>query len=115
MVKRIYKGFRGEGKTKWLVENAIDTVVSISTVAEVDATSIFYLGSAPRYDRFKKMYEDMMHTPCPITRWDHDDMRGCDAAILFTDELMDEINCIPSSLPTNGVWFITMSAEDFTN
>ena len=112
LIKRIYRGNRGEGKTKWLVENAIDTVV-IANANEDEDTKIFYIGDYATYDNFRRSYEDIMHTKCPIERWEHKDMRGCDTAILFTDELMYNMNCIPSDLPNDGIWFITMDAVDF--
>ena len=113
LIKRIYKGSRGEGKTRWLVEHAIDSVVSAGQ--NKDGTLLFYVGSEKKYDNFRFMYEEMMHCKCPIERWDHDDMRGCDTAIIFTDELMSDINEIPSNLPKSGIWFITMDSCDFTN
>ena len=112
LIKRIYRGSRGEGKTKWLVENAIDSVVIAKNSND---TNIFYIGSPYGYDNFKTNYEEIMHSKCPIERWDHDDMRGCDSAILFTDELMADFVYIPSDLPKDGIWFITMDTIDFTN
>ena len=111
LIKRIYRGNRGEGKTKWLVENAIDSVVIAGNNQE--ESMLFYLGTEQKYQNFRSMYEEIMHTKCPIERWDHDDMRGCDKAILFTDELMNDINFIPYHLPESGIWFITMDASDF--
>ena len=114
LIKRIYKSNRGEGKTKWLVENAIDVVTRCNkALTDVEDLNIYYVGSLHAYDNFCKMYREIMHTKCPISRWDHDDMRGCDAAILFTDELMNDIQLIPYHLPEGGTWYITMSAEDF--
>ncbi len=110
LIKRIFKGKRGEGKTKWLVENAIDSVVMTNGDAE---KKLFYIGNVKQYDVFCMIYQEKMHTKCPIERWEHDDMRGCDSAILFTDELMHNINDIPTALPRDGIWFITMSSEDF--
>ena len=114
MIKRIYKGYRGEGKTKWLVENAIDSVV-ISAQNNDETTNLFYIGDIATYNNFVRTYEDIMHTKCPIERWDHKDMRGCNNAILFTDELMDNMNYIPCDIPEGGIWYITMSSEDFVS
>lgn len=114
LIKRIYRGNRGEGKTKWLVENAIDSVV-ISGQHKDETTKLFYIGDVATYDNFVRTYENAMHTKCPIERWDHKDMRGCDSAILFTDELMYNISCIPDDLPSSGIWFITMDNIDFVN
>ncbi|MBO5712014.1 MAG: hypothetical protein J6R47_04175 [Acholeplasmatales bacterium] len=112
LIKRIYRGNRGEGKTKWLAENAIDCV---TMTKGDDSKLLFYLGSCSRYENFCNKYESITHSKCPIPRWEHDDMRGCDSAILFTDELMASINEIPCALPRDGIWFITMSAEDFVH
>ena len=113
LIKRIYKGNRGEGKTKWLVENAIDSAVIAGQ--HNDGTKLFYLGDYSTYMNFSQTYENIMHAKCPIERWEHKDMRGCDSAILFTDELMYNMNIIPSDLPAHGIWFITMDSSDFTN
>ena len=113
LIKRIYKVGKGEGKTKWLVENAIDSVIIKGN--NEDDCKLFYIGDPATYINFCKTYENIMHVKCPIERWEHKDMRGCHNAILFTDELMYNMNCIPSDLPESGIWFITMDCIDFVN
>lgn len=112
LINRIYRANRGEGKTKWLVENAIDAAV---IAKDSEDTKLFYIGDMATYDNFTRTYENIMHCKCPIERWDHKDMRGCDSAILFTDELIYNMNNIPTDLPTSGIWFITMDNSDFVN
>lgn len=114
MDKKIFKGNRGEGKTKWLVERAIDVMVKCDQgQIDRDEVDIFYIGDYATYANFCETYRSIMYTKCPIERWDHSDMNGCHNVILFTDELMYNINCIPSNLPIEGTWYITMDAEDF--
>ena len=114
LTKKIYRGNRGEGKTKWLVDRAIDTVIKCDQgIIDQDEVKLFYNGDYVTYVVFSETYREVMHTRCPIEHWEHRDMNGCHNAILFTDELMYNINCVPSNLPIEGTWFITMDAEDF--
>ena len=114
MDKKIFKGNRGEGKTKWLVDRAIDTVIKFDQdILDASEVQVFYIGDYATYSNFVRKYEEVMHTKCPIERWEHSDMNGCHNAILFTDELIYNMPCVPSNLPTEGVWYITMDAEDF--
>lgn len=117
LIKRIHKAFRGEGKTNWLVENAIDASIIVrDNVADGnESVPLFYVGSLNRYDNFCRVYENTMHHKCQIPIWDLSSMEGCHYAILFTDDLMDEFEYLPKNLPEGGLWYITMSAEDFTN
>ena len=109
--KHIYKAGPGEGKTRWLVENAIDATI----VAGSCGVELYYIGSPENYQRFQKLYEEIMHSICPIELWKHKDMVGCDEALLFTDDLMHELNWIPLGLPEVGTWYITMDSRDFYN
>lgn len=114
MDKKIFKGNRGEGKTKWLVDKAIDILIKIDQgLIDTEDLEVFYVGDFATHANFCNFYEKIMHTKCPIKRWLHNDMNGCHRAILFTDELLYNLPRIPSNIPVEGEWYITMSAEDF--
>lgn len=107
--KHIFKANRGEGKTKWLVERALN--------AQDNNLTPIYIGSADRYDLFCRVYEGFTHHKCMI-EYHHKDipLYHHSAHCLLTDELMGEIHNIPFIGPAcEGDWYITMSAEDFEN
>lgn len=105
--KHIFKANRGEGKTRWLVDRALE--------AEDAGLKVIYLGSFDRYDHFRRLYESISHHNCSIIRVgkpgviiDNSDQ------FYITDEFMEEFDKLPDiQRITTGNWFITMSAEDF--
>ena len=105
--KHIFKANRGEGKTKWLVERALD--------AEDAGIKVTYLGSFDRYEHFRRVYETISHHNCSITCVGKPGViiDNCNQSYL-TDEFMDEFDKLPNiQRITTGNWYITMSAEDF--
>ena len=107
--KHLFKANRGEGKTKWLVERALE--------AEDHAMYHYYLGSKSSYDSFCYQYEAQMHKKCPIQHWPSDQIiYPAGYMILYSDELLDALNYLPIiSNAVEGEWFITISGEDFIN
>ena len=106
--KHIFKANRGEGKTKWLVNKALD--------AEEKALEPLYLGSATSYEIFCHTYEGLTHHKCKIKRVDRTEPLNINLNYcLLTDEMMSQIYQIPyvNSNMTEGDWYITMSSEDF--
>ena len=105
--KHIFKANRGEGKTKWLVERALE--------AEDSGLTTIYIGSVTGYNIFSQVYEGLTHHKCKV-EYHHGDcpLYPSISHCLFTDELMHEIHHLPFIGPAcSGDWYITMSAEDF--
>ena len=114
LVKRIFKGFRGEGKTNWLANEAIDAYIGIKTVSDnIDDVVIGYIGSEHNYKAFCEAYESLINHKCPIKHLISDNFETIKSGIFFTDGLIDELPYLPKGLPESGLWFITMSSEDF--
>ena len=105
--KHIFKANRGEGKTRWLVDRAIEY--------QDDTMHQYYLGSITGYNNFCAQYEAQMHKKCPIQHWASSNiMYTTGYLICYSDDLLDSFKHFPiMSNAIEGDWFITMSAEDF--
>ena len=105
--KHVFKANRGEGKTKWLVDRAIEYYDH--------ATYHYYLGSKSSYDNFCAQYEAEMHKKCPIQYWPSNEiMYPVGYMILYSDELLEAFNYFPViSNAIEGEWFMTISGENF--
>ena len=106
---KIFRGNRGEGKTKWLAERAKECTEA--------GYKIYYVGSALSFDSVKRVYEVMYHERCPIEYGNTDGVTR--DYCFFTDGFIDNTRAIAELKPfivENGCeWYITMSKEDFVN
>jgi len=111
---KIFRANRGEGKTKWLVNRAIE--------AKEAGYELVYIGSDKFKNHFDNRWMAEMHEMCPvksaasILQYNPDDsVKYC----FLTDELMHNFTCVhpwKSALSnTNNIWYITMDAENFVN
>ena len=111
---KIFRASRGEGKTKWLVDRAIE--------AKEAGYELVYIGRNKFRDIFADRWMAEMHEVCPvksaasIVQYNVDDgVKYC----FLTDELMYNFECVnpwKSALSsTDNIWYITMDAEDFVN
>ena len=106
---KIFRGNRGEGKTKWLAER-------IKECADA-GRKLYYVGGIMHFDNVKRVYESMYYERCPMEfdNIEHVTRDHC----FFTDELLDSTRAIVALKPfivENGCeWYITMSKEDFVN
>ena len=106
--KHIFKANAGEGKTRWLVEKALQA-------QDEGVIHIAYAGSLKGYINFSEVYEAQAHHKCNIPHISIDDgmQPGIKSAIL-TDDLINEVNYLPRiSEFAEGDWYITMPAEMF--
>ena len=111
---KIFRANRGEGKTKWLVNHAIEAYEA--------GYELVYLGGDVSRMHFANMWRSEMHEPFPakpvyevMLNKKSDGHKYC----LLTDDLIENIG-IATSLANNlnsneHMWFITMGAEDFVN
>lgn len=111
---KIFRANRGEGKTKWLVEQAMN---------EYDAgKTCYYFGHR---DNFESIWESIRHEKCPIECRQHFDgmppiqVRGIKEPCFFVDELLlnPAISYIRqySIMNPHAVFYITMDQADFVN
>ena len=106
-----FRACRGEGKTKWLFDQAIR-----AREAKVD---IWYVGNRKTMDSLSKMWIEQFHELCPIKNigeWRPAESRrnvGC----FLTDGLIENIEMVGFWKKVvddiNGVWYITMDKECF--
>lgn len=114
MKKHIFAAKRGEGKTKWLINKALES--------QKNGKDIVYVGTVPGYIQFvdkcssmgiNKVYyvNDYSSFDCYESEFD-----------LFTDELLFELLTISFKLRdivhmsnSDTQWYITMGSEDFIN
>lgn len=110
----IFRANRGEGKTKWLIERAIDEYENGKT--------LYYVGSPATYVSVKNLWEATMHSVCPIAPQEYIPKKVHEDCVFFTDELLLNVNSyiwlsnmLSFSNYTNLPWYITMDKEDFVN
>lgn len=109
---KIFRAGRGEGKTKWLLDRAID--------ADINDGELYYVGSKKTMFQLVEMWMAQEHTLCPIKHIEnvhHYDL--LDKVYFFTDGLIENIDDVSSVCDTaraKGVtWYVTMNKEDFVN
>lgn len=110
---KIFRANRGEGKTKWLVEQAMN---------EYDAgKTCYHLG---KYEDFANIWASVRHELCPIeSRRTLTSMpiftKPQDDMCFFVDEFfLNEAAfdvLIFSKMNDNATWYITMDQADFVN
>lgn len=111
---KIFRANRGEGKTKWLVNQAIEA-------AEAGYELVYIGGDVARMN-FANMWRSEMHNQFPaksVYEAMLDDKSSEHKYCLLTDDLIENIGGLTSwahNLSSNEhMWCITMGAEDFVN
>lgn len=113
--KRIYIAARGQGKTKWLIQNIINTV------KENEYLNYLYVGDKNTYNYVCDRYLTETGKHCPLMYVEQaTDFVGLreDNAVCFTDNIFDTnnifeyINIIKNR---NIPWYITIDDEDIVN
>lgn len=107
----VFKGRRGEGKTKWLCEQLMNYMTNGE---ENIATNFVYVGNYTSFQLFKEAFRREFGIPCPLKHYkDKRDLRN---EVYFTDELTQEIPFFDfNHMPVKGLWYITMDTEVFVN
>lgn len=110
---KIFRANRGEGKTKWLFERAVEAYES--------GRDLYYVGSNNTMEAFTYMWEANMHTKCPIINtfntWKTID--PLKSHCFITDGLLSNAGYVADAktylMQLDGVWYMTMDKEDFVN
>lgn len=109
----IFRAKRGEGKTKWLFNKAVE-----AKRADYD---LWYVGSFKTMKSLSEMWSAEFHEICPIKFVGSDyELKTYKSAYCFlTDELVENFEKVgfwnKHIMDMNGVWYITMGAEHFIN
>lgn len=109
---KIFRANRGEGKTKWLFERAVE--------AYENGYELYYAGKDTTMDSLLKMWRAEMHSACPIKQLDLLFYADSKKQYCFlTDELISNLARVGVHLynikQTNYIWYATMDKEDFVN
>lgn len=109
---KIFKAGRGEGKTRWLLDRALE--------AHKDGYELCYVGSKKTMFNLVEMWMAETHTLCPIQTADCNWKHGSsDRMCFFTDDLIENVNSVGDwKYITQGytiTWYATMNKEDFVN
>lgn len=107
---KIFRANRGEGKTKWLFERAVEE--------SLNGKHLYYIGTEKSMEALARMWEATFHEKCPITNWSEssDIIRPC---CILTDEMF--ANLYDMTLWFNfmkrydATWYITVDNEYFVN
>lgn len=110
---KIFRANRGEGKTKWLFERAVE--------ARDAGCELWYIGGEKTMITLSEMWRANMHEPCPIkdTKGGYGPQDKDSKHCFLTDEFV--ANMYVAGFWSNivkqfdGTWFITMNKEDFVN
>lgn len=111
MKLRFFRARRGEGKSKWLFERALE--------AKNKGCRLLYVGTEKTMQGLINIWEAEMHEKCPIELASYDNVPNSAKYCLLTDELMLNISTVGFiySLLSDkdGTWYITMDQEDFVD
>ena len=112
MEMKFFRAGRGEGKTQWLLERAID--------ARNAGYDVWYVGNLKTMDSLSDMWRAQMREICPIKhigQWNCSSSGG--AYCFVTDNVIDNIETVGfwrSVLNTrDGVWYLTIDKELFVD
>ena len=107
---KIFRANRGEGKTEWLVDRGIEAIEA--------GYELIYVGADQ--SAVNNMWMSKMHEMCPAKQTYRVFEHKVDNSVKYcflTDDLMDNLSYASSwrTLIKNldGLWYITMNAEDF--
>lgn len=112
MEMKFFRAARGEGKTKWLFERAIE--------AKDAGYDVWYVGNKKTMEHLSDMWKSELHELCPIKNVeDLSFIKKPRAACFLTDNLvanMEKVGFWKSVVDTiDGVWYITMDKECFVD
>lgn len=113
MIKfKVFRANRGEGKTKWLVNSAIE-------LSKEDC-DIYYVGDPKKMIHFEAMWMMETGTVCPVKHITELYIVPQERLCYFiTDDFVENIDFVVSrwnEMKTrDAVWYITMGKEDFVN
>lgn len=107
---KIFRAGRGEGKTKWLFEQAVNAYDS--------GNSCYFCGN---YESFKEIWAAARHETCPVKHMTHVyniDFADEHTCLFVDDVLSNELsgNIMACMKAFDGAkWYVTMDADDFVN
>lgn len=107
---KIFRANRGEGKTKWLFERAVEERDS--------GKHLYYIGIEKSIKTLARMWEATFHEKCPITNWSEnsDIISPC---CILTDgmfaNLYDMALWFNFMKQYDATWYITVDKEYFVN
>lgn len=109
---KIFRAGRGEGKTKWLLDRAVE--------AHNDGCELYYVGNSKTMFNLVEMWMAETRTLCPIKHIDNEWHSGfSEKMCFFTDGLIENLYAVDvwrEKADNNGVtWYATMNKEDFVN
>ena len=112
MEMKFFIAARGEGKTKWLFDRAVE--------ARDAGYDLWYIGSSKTMESLSDMWKAELHELCPIKNaGDLSFIKKPRTACFLTDNIvqnMEQVGFWKSVVDTiDGVWYITMDKECFVN
>ena len=109
---KVFRAARGEGKTKWLLEHAID-----ERNAGYD---VWYVGNRKTMESLSYMWQSEFRELCPIKNigeWTNSTRSG--TYCFLTDNFLENVETVGFWKRVldreNGVWYITMDKECFVD
>ena len=108
---KFFRAYRGEGKTKWLFERAVE--------AKNDGYKLVYVGKSETMQSLADTWKAEMHEICPIELVndviDNAGLRG--KYCFLTDELTANMGTVGFYYymlsEKDGMWYITMDKSNF--
>ena len=108
---KFFRAYRGEGKTKWLFERAVE--------AKNDGCKLVYVGKSETMQSLADIWRAEMHEVCPIMLADYEHLPSCGQYCFLTDELIQNMGTVGFYYPIlsdkDGVWYITMDKSNFVD
>lgn len=113
MEMKFFRAARGEGKTKWLLEQAIG--------ARAAGYDVWYIGNRKTMEALVDMWESALHEMCPIKNVGEASVfsKSSAACCFLTDNFVENIEKVGFWKSVvdkiDGVWYLTMGKEYFVD
>ena len=108
---KIFRVNHGEGKTKWLVDRAIE--------ARDNGATLLYVGCEQSQKRFEEAWMFETHTVCPIKNIEFCTPRSTKKYCILTDDLLENLWSVYrwyNFIDGRGCeWYATIDKECFVN
>ena len=108
---KIFRANRGEGKTQWLVDRAIE--------AKDNGAILLYAGCEQSQERFEEAWMYATNTVCPIKNIEFCVPRDRKTYCILTDDLLSELWSVyrwHNFIAERGYeWYVTIDKECFVN
>lgn len=105
LIKKLCVKGRGEGKTKWLIDQALKEM-------DKGNKEIYYNGSLVGYNMFCRSFERETGQVCKVELLTPQTFNKDINSVYLTDELLTELQYVSNAMESvGGTWYATLGRE----